>query len=155
MNRLSSLFMTLVIAAVWLTACGIGAATPGPDDPVNSLTPMPPTGNPYDPQPGDADLERGEAFVEETELLVMESFPLQFMLSLSGSLPTPCHQLRIVAAEPDAANNIAVEVYTVFDPDQICIQVLESFSANVNLGSYPQGHYTLSVNGEVVSEFDA
>jgi hypothetical protein len=33
--------MTLVIAAVWLTACGIGAATPGPDDPVNSLTPMP------------------------------------------------------------------------------------------------------------------
>jgi hypothetical protein len=57
--------------------------------------------------------------------------------------------------EPDANNNIAVDVYSVVDPAVICIQVLQAFQASVNLGSFPSGHYTVTVNGELGGEFDA
>lgn len=148
MKRL--LFLTLIL----LAGCGLFSATPSPDTPVNDLTPSP-GGPPYAPQPGDDALHRGPAFVEATDILVLESFPLQFQLSLSGNLPTPCHELRIVVDEPDANNNIAVDVYSVVDPNAICIQVLQAFQASVNLGSFPAGHYTVTVNGGAAGEFDA
>ena len=145
------LFLTLI----FLFGCSTFSATPSPDTPVNNLTPLPPSEPPYAPQPGDDALKRGPAFVEVTDILVLESFPLQFQLSLSGNLPTPCHKLRIVVGEPDASNNIAVDVYSVVDPELICMQVLQEFQASVNLGSFPAGHYTVTVNGEPSGEFDA
>lgn len=145
----------LPLILVFLAGCSTFAATPSPDTPVNDLTPLPPADAPYAPQPGDDALRRGPAFVEATDMLVLESFPLQFQLSLSGNLPTPCHELRIVVNEPDANNNIAADVYSVVDPDMICMQVLRGFQASVNLGSFPSGHYTVTVNGEAAGEFDA
>ena len=85
----------------------------------------------------------------------MESFPVQIMLSLSGSLPTPCNQLRVVNHPPNDENQIHVDVYSVIDPTQVCVQVLEPFDANIGLGSFPTGHYTVWVNGEMVGEFDS
>ena len=145
----------LFVALVFLSACSTFPATPSPDTPVNNLTPLPPSDAPYEPQPGDDALTRGPAFVETTDILVLESFPLQFQLSLSGNLPTPCHALRIVVDKPDANSNIAVDVYSVVDPNAICLQVLQGFQASVSLGSFPAGHYTITVNGEVAGEFDA
>lgn len=113
----------------------------------------PQTGD-FAPQPGDADLLRGEVYLDSTELLTLESFPLQFMLSLKGSLPTPCHQLRVAVSPPDPENIIRVDVYSVTDPDTICIQILQTFEVNFPLGSYPTGHYTVWVNGKQVTEFD-
>jgi hypothetical protein len=48
-----------------------------------------------------------------------------------------------------------VEVYSLVDPDVACIQVLEPFQQGINLGSLPQGSYTVYVNGEQVGEIDA
>ena len=85
----------------------------------------------------------------------MESYPVQIMLALKGSLPTPCNQLRVVDNPPDKQNRIQVEVYSVLDPEQMCAQVLEPFEANIGLGSFPRGHYSVWVNGEMVGEFDS
>jgi hypothetical protein len=145
----------LSLALILLSGCSLLSQTPSPDTPVNNLTPMTPSDAPYAPQPGDDSLTRGSAFVEATDILILESFPPQFQLSLSGSLPTPCNELRVVVEEPDTNNNIAVDVYSVVDPAVICIQVLKAFQASVNLGSFPSGHYTVTVNGEPSGEFDA
>jgi hypothetical protein len=131
--------------------------TRSPDEPVTAepdgaVTPAP---QPWDPQPGDKSLERGPAHVEGAAVLVLESFPVQIMLTLSGSLPTPCHQLRIAVAAPDAQNQIAVEVYSVADPAQSCTQNLAPFEVNVPLGSFPSGGYTVLVNGTPMGEFTA
>jgi hypothetical protein len=131
--------------------------TPDLDEPVtgepgDESTPSP---QPWMPQPGDEDLDRGNAFVEASGLLILESFPVQIMLNLSGSLPTPCHQLRVVVAAPDAQNQIAVDVFSLSDPEQICTQNLAPFEANVPLGSFPSGDYTVLVNGEQIGEFTA
>jgi hypothetical protein len=69
-----------------------------------------------------------------------------------GSLPTPCHQLRVVIDEPDDQNQIQVQIYSLVDPNTVCIQVLETFDATIPLGSYASGSYTLFVNGEKVGD---
>ena len=90
-----------------------------------------------------------------TDLLAMESFPVQFSLLLKGNLPTPCHELRAVYYEPDADNKIKLEIYSVAKLDAVCVQMLQPFEQGIYLGSFPSGHYTVWVNGEQVAEFDA
>lgn len=157
--------VSMVLGALLLAACA-GAGAPGedmsptttpPDSPVTQPTgpdgeePTPP---PWEPVPGDEALHRGPVYFDERELLVLESFPPQFVLRLAGSLPTPCHQLRAFVPEPDDRNRIRVEVYSLVEPEKICIQVLEPFEANVPLGSYASGSYTVFVNGEQVGKVE-
>ena len=150
----------LSLIFVLLTAC---APTPSPDESVTAVpsefpvrTPSSPVSeNPYAPQPSDDKLTRGSAFMNSADLLLMESFPIQVAMILRGNLPTPCHNLRVIINPPDGDNNIDVATYSVSDPSAICAQVLQSFDASIPLGSFPTGHYTVSVNGERVGEFDA
>lgn len=111
--------------------------------------------NPYQPQPGDDTMQRGNVYLDAVDVLILESYPLQIDLAIQGSLPTPCHHLRVVASKPDQQNRIMVEMYSLVDPDLICVQVLEPVQATIALGSFPSGHYTVWVNSEQVGEFDA
>jgi hypothetical protein len=63
-------------------------------------------------------------------------------------LPTPCHQVRATVGEPDANQNIAVEVYAVVDPNTICAQVISQQEVRLSLGSLTSGTYHVLVNGE-------
>jgi len=109
----------------------------------------------YLPQREDGNLTQGNVFIDRSELLIMESYPIQVALVLQGSLPTPCNQLRVVAKPQDEQNRIQVDIYSVIDPAKGCVQVLEPFEVNVGLGSFPSGHYSVWVNEEMVGEFDA
>ena len=171
----------LCTLATLLTACSgelpVAAATPSaPEQPAFATPPeteLPPTGttpvmvepperkapqpinSEYLPQRKDGNLTQGSVFIDRSELLIMESYPIQIALVLQGSLPTPCHQLRVIAKPADEQNQVQIDVYSVVDPAMICIQVIESFEVNFGLGSFPSGHYTVWVNGEMVGEFDA
>ena len=109
----------------------------------------------YAPQPGDGLLQRGSAYIDGSEVLTLESFPLQFMLHIMGNLPTPCNALRVSVNPPDSENRIFVDVYSVSDPNKICTQVLQPFEVNIPLGSFPEGLYKLFINGEQIAEFQA
>ena len=142
---MKKLMYALTVIIFTLSACGPVTFMPtATSSPIPSLIPA----------PTDSDLVRGNAFVDSSELLILESSPLQFMLVLNGSLPTPCNQLRVDVSPPDSENKIAVDVYSVAKADEICAQVVEPFEENVPLGSFPAGHYTLWVNGDLVTEFD-
>jgi hypothetical protein len=159
------LTLLLIVFALAIASCAPmqeGTSEPGvlpPDTAVTHPpfdgTPEEPAPDPYAPQPGDPALVRGNVFIQEMNLLIRESFPPQIALTLQGELPTPCHQLRVQAGEPDADNRIYVEVYSVVNPDLACIQVVEPFEANIDLGTYPSGHYSVWVNGELAGEFDS
>ena len=114
-----------------------------------------PINSEYLPQREDGNLTRGNVFIDSSDLLIMESYPIQVALTMKGSLPTPCNQLRVIAKPPDEQNQIQIEVYSVIDPEQACVQVLEPFEANIGLGSFPTGHYSVWVNGGTIGEFDA
>jgi hypothetical protein len=129
-----------------------------PDTPVTSPaypSPGEPLPAPFAPQPGDESKRRGEAFVESTDILILESFPPQFNLHLTGSLPTPCNELRMVAQPPDAQNQIQVEVYSLVEPGKVCAQVLQPFDVSLPLGSFATGSYAVLVNGEQVGKIEA
>jgi hypothetical protein len=154
--------LIFLLAFTVLSACNgskaIQPETPSyPNAPTypNKPTTGTPISQPYSPQSVDSNFSRGEVFIDSTDLLIMESYPVQIALVLKGSLPTPCNQLRVIANPPDDQNRIQVEVYSVIDPAETCIQVLEPLDVNIMLGSFPSGHYTVWVNGELVGEFDA
>ncbi len=109
--------------------------------------------SPLDPIPGEENMKRGLATIDTSELLQLESYPLQVVLNLKGTLPTPCHHLRAKVSGPDGENRIQVEVYSLVDPNEICIQVIQEFESSIPLGSFPDGSYTVWLNGKQVGEF--
>jgi hypothetical protein len=101
----------------------------------------------------DKDLQVGPVFIERSEIVMKESYPVQVELVIIGNLPTPCNQLRVVAAEPDENGHIEIEAYTLSDPGKMCAQVLKPFTAVVPLGEYTEGIFTLSINNELDGGF--
>ena len=157
--RLRIVLLLMLIVAACTPPAG-NAATPPPDTAVTSppednMPTNEPAASPFAPKPGDDQLTRGEVYLDEASLLIRESFPPQIVLVLRGNLPTPCHELRAEIAPPDQENNIAVEVYSVVDPDTVCVQVLEPLEEQIELGTFPSGHYSVWVNGQLAGEFDS
>jgi hypothetical protein len=81
-----------------LTACTPVTSVP-PTANIETATPSPIPS--FTPVPTDSNLVRSNVFLDSTELLTLESSPLQFMLALKGGLPTPCNQLRVDISPPD------------------------------------------------------
>jgi hypothetical protein len=151
-------FHIALLGMVFLISC-TAQATAGPDTAVTSppgdnLSTNEPVLNAFSPKPEDKDLTRGNVYLTEASLVIRESSPPQISLTVQGDLPTPCNQLRADIGEPDAENKIEVELYSVSNPNKACTQVLQPFEESIDLGTFPTGHYTVWVNGEMVGEFD-
>ncbi len=151
-----TLTVVLALMGIVLSACAPSDAA-APDDPVSSSDPTDsaPPADSLQPQPEDDQLERGNAYIDATEILTLESFPPQFMLSITGGKPTPCHKLRAVIGEPDETDEIHIEDYTMVHPEAICVQKIENFNINLNLGTYPTGQYKVFVNGSEIGQIMA
>lgn len=110
----------------------------------------------YAPQPGDAVLSRGEVTLDmsATQLVTSGSTPNEATVNLSGILPDPCHQLRIVVSPADSQNQINIQVYSVFDPQTMCIMVIKPFEVSIPLSILQNGNYSVYVNGQLLGEFD-
>lgn len=117
----------LPVAVLALAACG-GAAPP-----------------PVEPAP-----EPGQVYVDSSEILLMESYPVEVVLLVRGHLPTPCHALLSQVSGPDAEGRIEVTLTSEAPPDVVCAQVLEPFEERILLGSYTDGDFTVWLNGEPI-----
>lgn len=122
------------------------------DNPVSSEPPVNPTRIPG-PATDEPEQLRGPVFIDQAELLIRESFPVQVDLHLRGSLPTPCATLRWSVGEPDEQGRIEVEAYSSQDAALACIQVLQEFEESIPLGAFSTGSYTVWLNGEEVGDF--
>ena len=157
----SPALLLLFVLALPLVACarlsnlGSQPSTENPSAPVTSddQPSGEPPASPLDPIPGEENMKRGQANIDKSEVLQLESYPLQLVLNLKGTLPTPCHHLRAKVSGPDAENRIQVEVYSLVDPNEICIQIIQEFDTSIPLGSFPNGSYTIWLNGKQVGEF--
>jgi hypothetical protein len=127
-----------------------------PDTSVGSdSTPEEPEESQYAPRPGDEKLQVGNIYINSQELLTLESYPLQFSLYVSGDLPDPCHELRFKVDPPDDNGHVQVQLYSLSNPETVCIQVIQPFDINIPLGSFPAGEYELYLNGEKIADFQA
>jgi len=90
----------------------------------------------------------GPVFVDSTEILYLESFPVQVRLSVRGSLPSPCHQTEWSVDTDGAA--IDVTLWSVVALGQVCAQVLEPFEVSIPLGSFEAADLAVLLNGESI-----
>lgn len=107
--------------------------------------------NPFAPVPADTKWVSGNIYLDVSEVGLLKGNKIG--LKLAGNLPTPCHKLRVMISEPDDENQIGIEVYSVANPDEMCIQILAPFEAEIPLGSFDEGEYIVWVNGEQIGEF--
>ena len=156
--------MVFVLVAVLIASCGQSQFATPPilptptslplDQPVENLPNIfqPSLEYPWLPKETDSSLTRDIAMIESKQILILEMFPPQYVLVLKGTLPTICHQLRVVVSEPNSENRINVDVYSVTDPNTFCVLVVAPFEVNINLNGYMAGSYSVYVNDEAAGE---
>ena len=85
--------------------------------------------------------------VEEIEIVILESFPVQVQVIARGNLPDPCTEVSEVLQEREG-DTFFITIKTYRSPG-FCIQVLAPFEEIIPLEVYglPAGTYTVDVNG--------
>jgi hypothetical protein len=91
---------------------------------------------------------RGQAMVETVDVLMLESFPVQVQVAVSGNLPDACTFIDEVITQ-QSGNTFRVAVTTIRQPGVACAQVVTPFEETVPLEveGLPAGTYEVSVNG--------
>ena len=159
--------LILVLVAV-ATACGSpdvigGGGDPAPttsidpDQPVGSDGDEPvvepgPVGSIPEPRPPIEGSVDGEVWVTGADVRVMESFPVQIVLDVTGDKPTPCHE--IFWTVEDDGEVIEIEMISQVATEQNCAQVIDPFTIAVPLGSWTEETREIRLNGEVVGSFE-
>ncbi|HSV85895.1 MAG TPA: hypothetical protein VLH85_04930 [Levilinea sp.] len=151
-NRLLILILALIVMAV--TACAPAAApAQEPDEPEEPVT-YPEIEQPDElEEPDEPELpitgpgrgERGQTvYLDEIDVLILESFPVQVNVVLRGNLPDGCTSLDEVEAVREE-NTFRLTIWTLRDPDAMCTMALVPFEKNVKLDVYglPAGEYTV------------
>jgi len=153
--NIKKIILLLIIGALLFTACAsqeneVPFIRPTDD---TLVEPAPPV-NDEEPD-ADVDLIEGNAYVNQAQLFIMESYPVQVSVNVIGDLPTPCHYFRSIVNPPNDKNEILIGIYSEVEPTKVCIDVLEPFDENVSLplDNIPDGVYSVFVNGEWVGEF--
>jgi len=110
--------------------------------------------NLYRPQSKDIGAKIAGAIVDNTSMI--ERFdldPFRVQLNVSGSVPSVCNELRIDVAPPNANYQIFIEVYSLISKNINCDNVFQQFEANLLLGVYSDGRYTVWVNDRYAGDF--
>jgi len=94
--------------------------------------------------------ESAGAQVDEADLVILESFPVQVEVLIRGDLPDGCTEIEQLEQRFDAdESTFYVDVVTVRSADDVCTQALVPFEKRVALDVYGlrAGIYTVRVNG--------
>jgi inhibitor of cysteine peptidase len=140
---------TLIIAVVILllvTACNgdsaVGDDSEGKSTPVGGVSGT-----------GGSEYLSGQANVESVDVLIMESFPVQASVVVSGQHPDGCTQISNTEQEFLDEKTIGLTVYTITPANAECIEEVVPFEENFSLDveGLPAGTYTVDVNGVTVT----
>ena len=105
--------------------------------------------------PGDASLNKGKVFIDKVEIVADPANPVSgIVVSITGSLPTPCHLLRVKTKSSITDHLISMDVYSLINPTSICIQSLAPFTLKYSLNNLPNGKYSLLLNKSETIEFE-
>jgi inhibitor of cysteine peptidase len=96
----------------------------------------------------------GTAKVENIQILILESFPVQVQVIAEGYLPDGCTEIDKIKTEREG-NIFNISISTKRPKDAICTQALESFTETIHLDvqGLKAGNYTVNVNG-VIGSFE-
>jgi inhibitor of cysteine peptidase len=112
-----------------------------PPDPIIS-TPEPPlTGE---------ETFRSYTMIDSVDALLLESFPVQISLQVSGHNPDGC-DYPVKVEQRREGNEVFVEIYRELPLAVMCPAVLLEYSGNIHLeGGFEPGTYIIHVNDQVI-----
>lgn len=90
----------------------------------------------------------GMANVENTDILTLESFPVQIHVIVEGYLPDGCTEIDEIRTEREG-NTFNINITTKRPKEAMCTQAIESFTETIPLEvrGLSAGNYTVNVNG--------
>jgi hypothetical protein len=108
------------------------------------------------PQLSTPKLQRDTVFIDYSRSMIVMAATSrnQVYVYLVGSLPDPCHMLRISQVTSTSSNVINLDVYSLYDPTLACITVIQPFTVTYSLGSFSPGMYSMFVNGVKLGTFE-
>lgn len=145
MKRVTLSVGILIFAALFTLRCSPPLVV-DPDQPMDSS--QRPTAPVEEPPAGTGAVQTGEAVVESVDVLILESFPVQIHVVVTGYLPDGCTTLDQVSTEQNG-NEFVVTITTQRPADMMCTQALVPYEEVVPLdvAGLPAGQYTVTVNG--------
>ena len=159
--------VVVLVLAVLATACGAPDVIGGGDDPAPTTSIDPdqpvdsgdepivepgPVGSIPEPRPPIEGSVDREVTVTGADVRIMESFPVQVVLDVTGEKPTPCHE--IFWTVEDDGDVIEIEMISQVASEQVCAEVIEPFTIAVPLGSWAGESREIQLNGEIVGSFE-
>jgi inhibitor of cysteine peptidase len=114
----------------------------------SSAYPVDPAGAGGSDLPFGGDVIERDAIVDKVEIALLESFPVQVMVTVRGSVPDGCTTIGRHEQTVEG-NTIKVHLYTVRPADAMCTQALVDYEERIPLDAVglPAGEYTVDVNG--------
>ena len=144
-------FMLLCFTLL-LSAC-LAQPTPEPTPTTSGPIVINPEENPYAPKPEDLGMTQAGVILTSLDLSeLVEVTPLRTQLTILGSMPSVCNELRIKVNPPNAAYQILIEIYSIVNPNRNCENVFQQFETSILLGEYSTGQYSIWVNGSFVGD---
>ncbi|HET9201172.1 MAG TPA: hypothetical protein VFO84_09410 [Dehalococcoidia bacterium] len=117
-------------------------ASSDPDASVSSEDPPPCPEETVD----ESQYEIAEFGVNDIEIAIAESFPVQIFVAVHGNFSDGCTEIHEVNVEQQG-NEFLIEITTRRPIGAICTQAIVEHTENVPLGSPSAGDYTVTVNG--------
>jgi len=97
-------------------------------------------------KPGAGGGVRSPIVIESVDAVVMESFPMQVSLTVTGYQQDGC-QFPVNVEQRREGNRVYVDIYREVEPDVMCPMVIISYEANIRLdGGFEPGSYEIRVN---------
>jgi len=96
-----------------------------------------------------AQIQGPPAFVEEIEILIMESFPVQVNVVAKGYLPNPCRRIGRIDVARTFYGDFGITINTLIDSDlRACVQMIVQFEEVIplNVTGHRAGIYKVTFN---------
>lgn len=140
------IILTMVISLVAFSGCAENDVDT--DDTVDSIEDQPPMPPEVEPnRPDDGEYIYGTAVVENIEILILESFPVQIHVIAKGYLPDGCTEIGDITKNMDG-NTFTVTVETIRPADMMCTEAIVPYEKSIPLDVYglKAGTYSVFVN---------
>lgn len=112
--------------------------------PATQVSPLPGPESPI--QPPARDVTIGPIQIDQVEVRIAESFPVQVFAHVTGFIGDGCSSALPVEQKREG-NTITLTINRQRPTDAICTQIAKIFDENIRLaGDFPPGEYTLKVN---------
>jgi inhibitor of cysteine peptidase len=111
-------------------------------------------GAPLPPRSDAGEPSEGSLYLDEIDLIILESFPVQVRAQLRGQLADGCTDIESIKVVKDEdAKVFTVHFHTYRDPELMCTQALVPFEETVDLDvrGLPAGTYTVRAEGETAT----